>query len=196
MTDKDSINIQGTVYEPRAPKATPTLAPGDIFHSRYEVIRELGQGGMGVAYLANDTLSKEEVVLKVIHPTLVDDKARERMISEGVMTRKIRNPKIVSVYDVNEADGQIFLAMEYVQGEPLRNWMQSNMVQNINAPLGQVVRIIQEILAGLTAAHETGVIHRDLKPENIMISGDPGGTDFTLRILDFGIATGIKTEVF
>ena len=196
MNDRDSINLQETVYEPRAPKATPTLTPGDVFNNRYEVVRELGQGGMGVAYLVNDQLSKEELVLKVIHPTLVDDKARDRMIAEGVMTRKIRNPKVVSVYDVNEADGQIYLVMEYVQGEPLRNWMQSNMVQNVNAPLQQVVRIILEILAGLTAAHETGVVHRDLKPENIMINGDPGSSDFKLRILDFGIATGIKTEVF
>jgi len=197
MSDEhNNINLAGTVYEPRAVSTEIELAPGEFFDSRYRILKKLGAGGMGVAYLANDELTREDIVLKVIHPSLVDEKAKQRMITEGVNTRKIKNRNIVSVHDVKQHNDQIYLTMEYVQGQPLRHWMATNMANRVNAPLEQITLIVHEILAGLAAAHDAGVIHRDLKPENIVLTGTPGSPDFSLRILDFGIATGLKTEVF
>lgn len=196
MSDEQNINLAGTVYEPRAASAEIELAPGELFDDRYRVLKQLGAGGMGVAYLAQDELTEEEIVLKVIHPSLVDENAKKRMIAEGVNTRKIKNPNVVSVHDVKQHDDQIYLTMEYVKGQPLRHWMATNMANRVNAPLEHITLIVHEILAGLAAAHNAGVIHRDLKPENIVLSGTPGNSDFSLRILDFGIATGLKSAVF
>ncbi len=151
---------------------------------------------MGVVYLVKEHPSGEEVVLKLIHPSLVDEKARQRMITEGVNARKITNPHVVRIFDIGEHEGQVYLTMEHVEGRPLRGWLADNMTQRVDAPLGHVLKITHEILAGLAAAHEQGIIHRDLKPENVMIKGSPGDDDFALKILDFGIARGLKTEVF
>ena len=189
-------NMMATVWDAGPAQPAQALGAGERFADRYEIARELGAGGMGVVYLAKDTVTREDVVLKLIHPSLLDPAARERMIAEGVNTRRIRNPHVVAVYDVGEHDGQVFLSMEHVEGRPLRAWMADNMAQSVDAPLAEVMKITQEILSGLAAAHKEGVVHRDLKPENIMISGAPGAEDFKLKILDFGIARGLKTEVF
>lgn len=202
MTDPDGSkrgqnpNMMATVWDAGPAQPARSLGQGERFADRYEIQRELGAGGMGVVYLATDSVTREDVALKLIHPSLVDPAARERMIAEGVNTRRIRNPHVVAVYDVGEHDGQVFLSMEHVEGRPLRAWMAENMANRVDAPLAEVVKITQEILSGLAAAHKEGVIHRDLKPENILISGDPSSDDFELKILDFGIARGLKTEVF
>lgn len=193
---KANLNMMATVWDAGPAQPAQSLSAGDAFGGRYEILREIGGGGMGVVYLAKDGVTKEEIVLKLIHPSLLDPAARDRMIAEGINTRKIRNPHVVAVYDVGEHDGQVFLSMEHVEGRPLRAWMAENMAGRIDAPLADVMKITQEILSGLAAAHREGVIHRDLKPENIMISGAPADADFKLKILDFGIARGLKTEVF
>jgi len=189
-------NMMATVWDQGPAQPAQTFSAGDSFAGRYEIVKELGAGGMGMVYLANDTVTREEVALKLIHPSLLDSAARERMIAEGVNTRRIRNPHVVAVYDVGEHEGQVFLSMEHVAGRPLRAWIAGNMASGVDAPLSDVLLITQEILSGLAAAHNEGVVHRDLKPENIMISGTPSDPDFKLKILDFGIARGLKTEVF
>ncbi|MCI4666277.1 MAG: serine/threonine protein kinase [Neomegalonema sp.] len=202
MTNQDdpmggqNPNLMATVWDAGPAQTATLLAAGDRFADRYEIKSQIGAGGMGVVYLAMDSVTKEEVVLKLINPSLLDPAARERMITEGVNTRKIRNPNVVAVYDVGEHDGQVFLSMERVAGTPLRSWMAENMAKRIDASLSDVLKITHEILSGLAAAHDGGVIHRDLKPENIMISGAPSAPGFQLKILDFGIARGLKTEVF
>ena len=136
------------------------------------------------------------MALKLIHPSLVDTDARQRMIDEGVLARKVSSPNVVRVHDVGERDGQIYLVMEVVEGEPLRAYMARNLVSQSGAPLGEVVAIVRAILAGVAAAHAQDLVHRDIKPENIMISGTPGAADFRLKVLDFGIARGLKTSAF
>ncbi|MEM9725223.1 MAG: serine/threonine-protein kinase [Pseudomonadota bacterium] len=193
--DGVDLNNLGTNYSKRsaASTAAPTIKPGERFAERYEVVRQLGQGGMGAVYLTEDTLTKRQVALKLIHADLVDEESQQRMINEGVNTQKIRNPHVVAIYDVGKHGDQVFLAMEYVEGRPLRHWISENLSSSEHAPLADVLVVIHKILAGLAAAHEQGVVHRDLKPENIMIAGKPSDPDFDLRILDFGIARGVKT---
>jgi len=189
-------NMMATVWDSGPAQPAASLGPGESFAGRYEIQKELGAGGMGVVYLARDSITQEAVALKLIHPSLLDSTARDRMIAEGVNTRRIRNPHVVAVYDVGEHDGQVFLSMEHIEGRPLRAWMAENMASGLDAPLADVLLITQEILSGLAAAHGEGVVHRDLKPENIMISGSPSDADFKLKVLDFGIARGLKTEAF
>jgi len=189
-----SDNISGveTVYKSSGASVDVELNLNELFDGRYMITERLGAGGMGTAYLASDQLTDEEVVIKVIHPSLMDEESKQRMIAEGVNARKIKHPNVVSVHDVKEVDGQVYLTMEHVKGKSLRNWMAATMASGSNAPVDHVLKIIREILAGLAAAHDAGVIHRDLKPENVMLEGTPGDGDFRIKIIDFGIATGLK----
>ena len=193
----DTIGMFGETQWGSGPAVQATrLDEGAMFADRYEIKRELGAGGMGVVYLAQDTLTNREIVLKLIHPSLVDDRAAARMIEEGVLASQIRHPNVVAVHHIDRVDGQTFLTMEYVEGKTLRQWIGENVVSQRETPVDQAVAVVREILKGLSAAHGAGIVHRDLKPENILLTGDPGAGDFGLKILDFGIARGFKTEVF
>lgn len=196
MTDQQNPNMMATVWNSGPVEKAEALAVGDRFAERYEILREIGAGGMGVVYLVKEHPSEQEVVLKLIHPSLIDDDARQRMIDEGVNARRITNQHVVRVFDIGEHQGQVYLTMEHVDGRPLRAWMADNLSNRVDAPLSDVLKIVHEILSGLAAAHAEGVVHRDLKPENVMISGAPGDADFKLKILDFGIARGLKTAAF
>lgn len=169
--------------------STPTLEPGEKFAGRYEIGEIVGRGGMGVVYRAQDELANKEVALKLIRPErLAGENAIKRLISEGITARDIRHPNIVAVYDVGEADGQPFVSMEYLGGKSLRTWHREKVQQREDVPLRVAARIIAEILDGLKAAHDAGVIHRDLKPENIILVDEPRDKAAPLKILDFGIA--------
>lgn len=164
------------------------LEPGAVFAERYEVIRTLGQGGMGVVYLVRDTTANVDVVLKLIHPALVADPNRaRRLIAEGLMAREIRHPNVVSVYDVSQTRDQAYLTMEFVQGRTLRAWLEEQVRLDRDVPLDLAVTLIKGILAGLSEAHRMGVVHRDLKPENVMLKEGADGS-LAVKILDFGIA--------
>jgi serine/threonine protein kinase len=176
------------------PTASPTdayeiLSPGTVFADRYAIEGTVGQGGMGVVYKAKDEVSGEPLALKLIRPErLSGDVALKRLIDEGITTRKLRHPNIVAVYDVGVSDGQPYVSMEYVEGLSLRSWHREKIQAREDIPLRVAARIIAEILDGLKAAHEAGVIHRDLKPENIILLQEPDDKRAPLRILDFGIA--------
>ena len=137
MSDFDLDGIRTTVGTPEAPARS--LAPGERFAERYEIRDRLGGGGMGVVYLANDSLTGEDVAIKLIHPSLVDTDARQRMIEEGVLARKVSHPNVVRVHDVGEHDGQIYLVMEVVQGRSLRALMAERMVAGTDAPFDEVI---------------------------------------------------------
>lgn len=193
MSDFDLDSMRTTFGTPQEP--AKSLEEGERFAGRYEIRRRLGGGGMGVVYLASDQLTGEDVALKLIHPSLVDTDARQRMIEEGVLARKVSHPNVVRVHDVGEFDGQIYLVMEVVEGRSLRAVMAERMVAGTDAPLEEVVAVVEAILDGLAAAHAQNLVHRDVKPENVMVSGTPGTADFRLKVLDFGIARGLKTSV-
>lgn len=170
-------------------KALPDLEAGTVFADRYTIEDVVGRGGMGVVYRANDALAKKTVALKLIRPErLSGTNAIDRLISEGITARDIRHPNVIAVYDVGSQSGQPFVSMEYLDGESLRSWHRKKMAAREDIPLRVAARIVAEILDGLKAAHEAGVIHRDLKPENIILAGEPTDKSAPLKILDFGIA--------
>jgi serine/threonine protein kinase len=168
------------------------LEPGKEVHGRYTIERKLGQGAMGVVYLANDKLAARRVALKLINPALINSvSARERFLREGLIARDIRHKNVVAVYDVGETDGQFYLVMEYLSGETLRNWLHRIIQAGYDVHFPTAEKIIWNILEGLEAAHAAGVVHRDVKPENIMLTGNLESGDYSLKLLDFGIARAI-----
>ena len=179
-----------TLHRDAYPKAeVPALAPGDVFADRYTIESTIGAGGMGVVYRARDTIGNRAVALKLIRPDrLGGDRAVERLIAEGVTTQDISHTNIVKVYHVDQRGGQPFIAMEYVDGVSLREWHRRHVHARTAVPMVIAARIVAEMLDGLKAAHEAGVVHRDLKPENIMLTAEPEATAAPLKILDFGIA--------
>lgn len=190
-----TISGAATVFVPE-PAASPTdLEAGIEFHGRYTIERKLGQGAMGVVYLASDKLTGRRVALKLINQALVNSaSARERFIREGLIARDIRHKNVVAVYDVSETEGQFYIVMECLSGETLRNWLHRVIQAGSDVSFDTAKKIIRNILDGLDAAHVTGVIHRDVKPENIMLTGNPEAGDFSLKILDFGIARAIDSS--
>lgn len=180
-----------TVAPMREARAS-VLEPGTRFAERYEVIRKLGEGGMGVVYVAKDSNTGEEMVLKLIHPDLVTgEDAVKRLMAEGLTARQIRHPNIVAVYDVSQYNGQPYFTMEFVRGGTLRSWLVNGISAGREVSLGTAVGLMKTMLAGLAEAHRMGVVHRDLKPENVLLVGDPEAGNFDLKILDFGIAKAI-----
>lgn len=158
--------------DPGGPLEGRTLGP-------YLIRHEIGRGGMGVVYLAEDTRLSRRVALKALAPALVEDPARrERLRQEARTAASLSHPGIATVYALEEIDRQLFLACEYVPGQTLRALLESGPF----AP-EQVVDVALQLARALAAAHAYGVIHRDLKPENVVRTANG-----TIKILDFGIA--------
>ena len=176
---------------PSAPQDGLHLEPGAVFAGRYTIIEQIGQGGMGVVYRASEELAgrTRDIALKLIRADrLADQKAIDKLISEGALTQDIRHPNVVAVYNVGEADGQPFVAMEFVEGHSLREWHRRQINARQEVSLATAAGIVRELLDGLEAAHRLGIVHRDLKPENVILTGEPGDNGASLQILDFGIA--------
>ena len=162
--------------------------PGEIFQQRYRVIGLLGRGGMGEVYRADDLRLGQPVALKFLPPTLKQDAQQlSQFHNEARTARQVSHPNVCRVYDIGEADGLLFLTMEYVDGEDL-----SSLLRRIGRlPEDKAIEIARQICAGLAAAHERGVVHRDLKPANIMLDGSG-----KVRIMDFSLAaTGPVTGI-
>ncbi|NIN92859.1 protein kinase [bacterium] len=167
---------------------TPTeeLTRGTVFASRYEIIEELGKGGMGKVYRVEDKKIKEEVALKLIKPEIASDKKTiERFSNELKMARKIRHKNVCGMYDLDEEKGTHYITMEYVPGEDLKGMIK--MMGQLGA--GKSISIAKQVCEGLAEAHRLGVVHRDLKPSNIMIDKEGNA-----RIMDFGIARSLKEK--
>ena len=145
----------------------------------YEVIRELGKGGMGVVYLARDVTLGRKAALKIIRSEWTEsDDARERLLFEARVTAKLNHPHIVTIYGSGEVSGCLYIALEYLKGENLRE-----RIKKGPSSLGEVLSIALNIAQALHTAHEHGILHRDLKPENVFLPRDG-----RLRVLDFGLA--------
>ena len=162
------------------------LTTGSTFAGRYQIIEELGRGGMGRVYKATDTKINEKVALKLIKPEIASDKKTlERFGNELRIARKITHKNVGKMYDINEEKGTHYITMEYVSGQDLKGLIQ----QTGQLAIGTSISVAKQICEGLSEAHKTGVIHRDLKPSNIMI--DRKGN---VRIMDFGIARSLKEK--
>ena len=175
------------------PEATKTLqtpvhelATGSTFAGRYQVIEELGRGGMGKVYKVFDTKIKEKVALKLIKPEIASHADTiERFSNEIRLARKIRHKNVCGMFDLGEAEGAHFITMEYVHGEDLKSMI--HMSGSLS--LGMLLSVGRQVCAGLAEAHGLGVVHRDLKPSNIMI--DKNGN---AKIMDFGIARSVRDK--
>jgi serine/threonine protein kinase/tetratricopeptide (TPR) repeat protein len=162
------------------------LTRGSTLANRYEIIEELGKGGMGRVYRVEDTKLKQEVALKLIKPEIAKDKKTiERFRNELKLAREIAHRNVCRMYDLNEEQGIHYITMEYVRGEDLRS-----LIRRIGQlPIGKSISIANQVCEGLAEAHRSGVVHRDLKSNNIMI--DKEGN---VRIMDFGIARSLEAK--
>lgn len=155
------------------------LEPGQIV-GPYSIVREIGRGGMGRVYLATDTRLGRTVALKALPPRLVKDPSqRERLRREARAAAALTHPGICTVYALEEVDGELFIAAEFVDGQTLRE----EIVSTRRPAPGDVLQTARELAAALASAHAKGITHRDLKPENVMRAKDG-----RLKILDFGLA--------
>jgi tetratricopeptide (TPR) repeat protein/predicted Ser/Thr protein kinase len=158
---------------------------GEVEHpvriGKYEIDRPLGAGAMGQILLARDEQLRRQVALKLISPHLTDvPTARERIVQEARAMAKLSDPHVAQVYEVGEADGQLFVAMEFVDGENLRRWLAAE-----ERPWRQIIDVFVQAGRGLAAAHAKGLVHRDFKPDNVMLEHDGRA-----RVVDFGLARG------
>jgi serine/threonine-protein kinase len=154
------------------------LLPGALLANRYEILREIGRGGMGSVFQARDLVLDEPVALKVLSGVL-DENTERRFIQEIRLTRQINHPNIVRVHTFERWRELRFIVMEYIDGVDLRRWAAKRQP----IPLSRALEIVAGVAAGLSAAHRLGIVHRDVKPENVLLDGEGRA-----RLVDFGIA--------
>src|SRR5258705_10473286 len=146
--------------------------------SHYRIVSKIGTGGMGEVYLAQDTKLDRKVALKILPADVASHHDRmERFVREAKSAAALNHPNIAHVYEIGEADGMNFIAMEYVEGETLRALLSGN-----RPSLGRAVEFAAQISSGLAAAHRSGIVHRDIKPENLILARVA-----QIKILDFGL---------
>ncbi len=163
------------------------LEVGTTIH-RYIVLRTLGRGGMGVVYLAFDPELERQVALKLLstrngHLTISNTaEAGARLLREAQAMAKLSHPNVLPVHDVGTYDGSVFMAVEYIEGDTLRNW-----ATNTPRTWHEIVEVFIAAGRGLVAAHTVGLVHRDFKPHNVMI-----GSDSQVRVMDFGLVRKVS----
>ena len=162
----------------------PVLERGRAL-GRYVVLARLGSGGMGVVYAAYDPELDRKVALKLLHGA--KDDAQPRLLREAQAMARLSHPSVVTVHDVGTVEGRIYVAMEFIDGLTLRDWLDHEK----DAPFERRLEILRLAGEGLAAAHGQELVHRDFKPDNVMV-----GNDGRVRVLDFGLAraTGETAE--
>ncbi|WP_428262799.1 serine/threonine-protein kinase [Haliangium sp.] len=172
----DPYELDGAA-EPAAAPSQPDLAldPGTRI-AQYEIIRELGRGGMGTVYLARDTKLARRVAIKLLRAEYREHD--ERFLVEARATARCHHDHIVVIHEVAEHRGRPFMVLEYLQGQPL-----SQLISAATVPVRRALELITPVVRALVCAHELGIVHRDLKPDNVFVT-DTGN----IKVLDFGIA--------
>ncbi len=162
------------------------LVSGTTFARRYQIIEDLGKGGMGRVYKVLDTEVREKMALKLLNPAIAsDERTIERFRNELKLARTISHRNVCRMYDLGRDEGTYYITMEYISGEDLKS-----LIHRIGAlPVGKAVSIARQVGEGLAEAHRLGVVHRDLKPQNIMIDREGNA-----RIMDFGIARSLEAK--
>jgi tetratricopeptide (TPR) repeat protein len=163
--------------ERKLPAAGQTVA-------RFVIIGKLGAGGMGVVYLAHDPQLDRRVAVKLltgVSRRAADSPGQSRLLREAQAMARLNHPNVITVYEVGEHDGDVFLAMELVDGTTLKDWLTAQPRTQ-----DEILRVVRAAGAGLAAAHRAGVIHRDFKPDNVLVS-----TTGDVRVSDFGLARAV-----
>ena len=158
---------------------------GERISGRYKIIKKIGSGGMANVYLAEDLILEREVAVKMMSLNFQEDEARDnlrRFQREALSTTELIHPNIVNIYDVGEGDNP-YIVMEFVDGMDLKKYIQNNHP----IPYSKVIKIMSQILSGISNAHANGIIHRDIKPHNILIDHEG-----TVKITDFGFAVAVS----
>ena len=177
ISSSETETIQGAKKE---------LTTGSTFARRYQVIEELGKGGMGKVYKVFDKEIEEKVALKLLKPEIAAERETiERFRNELKLARKISHKNVCRMYDLSKEEGTKYITMEYVPGEDLKS-----LIRRIGQfTVEKAISIAKQVCEGLAEAHRLGVVHRDLKPQNIMIDREGNA-----RIMDFGIARSLRTK--
>ncbi len=150
---------------------------------RYRILKQLGAGGMGEVYLAEDPALKRQVAIKVLPAASGDDKAADaRLVREAQAAATLDHPSVCAIYEVGEHGGRHFIAMQYVEGETL-----SDRLARASLPVADASRIAEQVADALSEAHAKGIVHRDIKPGNIMIAARGPA-----KVLDFGLAKRVR----
>jgi serine/threonine-protein kinase len=167
---------------------TTALDRGAVVAGRYEVLENIGKGGMGVVFRARDRQLDEVVALKVLRDDALmeDESLLGRFKQELKLARRITHRNVLRTHDFGEADGTAYISMEYLEGVTLKDLIRSKGA----LPLAVGLRVAKQMCHGLEAAHAQGVVHRDIKPQNMLILPETG----ELKIMDFGIARVSEVE--
>jgi len=162
--------------------ASTALLDGEVAPGRYKLVEKLGVGGMGVVYLAEDPELGRRVAIKLMEPkasgTLPASEGRARLLREARALAQLSHPNVIAVHDVGTCADQVFIAMEYVEGSTLSQWLAER-----KRTWREVLSTFVQAGRGLAAAHAVGIVHRDFKPDNVLV-----GNDGRVRVLDFGLA--------
>ena len=165
------------------PSSTAATTPStSALDGRFEIVRELGRGGMAIVFLAHDRKHDRRVALKMLHPGLASAVGRERLQREIMVTARLQHPHILPLHDSGEAEGTLFYVMPFVEGESLR----ARLTREERVPVDAALALARDVADALDHAHRHGVIHRDIKPENILL------VEGHAVVADFGIARTVR----
>src|ERR1017187_5368896 len=165
-------------------RSSAGLEPGAVIRKKYEILSEIGRGGMGVVYRARHLIWNEEKALKVLVAAGAAQQGLKGLMAEALVMRHLQHPNIVRVEDADYTeDDQPFVVMEYVDGQSLRQRLTSTRTLAPEFAL----KIAAQPCSALSAAHQKGIIHRDIKPQNLLLAQDADGNE-SVKVIDFGIA--------
>src|SRR5512142_81726 len=153
-----------------------------LINNRYLLKTELGRGGMGVVYLAEDTLLQRDVAVKVLWSSTLGSQGRARLLREAQAAARLSHPNIINIFDAGATDGLSFIVMELLDGESLYEKKPDS--------LEEILRIIRQVCDALEHAHANGIIHRDLKPENVIVT-----TKGVAKLTDFGLSRSLSGRI-
>ncbi len=173
-------------FDALAAEAEPNepLLP-EVLGDRYQIVREIGRGGMARVYLAHDIKHSRDVAIKVIRPELSASLGHERFLREIDIAARLRHPNIVPLYDSGEVDGVLYFVMPFENGPSLRDRLRKDGA----FPIGDALNILRDVARALAYAHENGFVHRDVKPDNVMLSSGAA------VVTDFGIAKAVSAAL-